>query len=262
MQAPAAPSVPTSGEPRLAILVSGRGSNMRAIVEAARAERWPARFVMVLAHRDNIPAVASARALGLPVRILPLNGALDRSAQDRELGDCLQAEAIDWVVLAGYMRILSAGFVRRYAGRLVNIHPSLLPAFPGLHTHRRAIEAGCKVAGATVAPGAGGSGRLQSLVATGHVQIQFFQAGAGGTTNVVYASGDKAEYGAADEVLILTGNPRIETGSGTMVGTEALIYDLKSRSMRNRGPYRIELRSDVLRNSVLFNRGTNAPKSR
>jgi lipopolysaccharide export system protein LptA len=117
-------------------------------------------------------------------------------------------------------------------------------------------------AAATVAPGAGGSGRLQSLVATGHVQIQFFQAGAGGTTNVVYASGDKAEYGAADEVLILTGNPRIETGSGTMVGTEALIYDLKSRSMRNRGPYRIELRSDVLRNSVLFNRGTNAPKSR
>ncbi len=123
---------------------------MRAIVEAARAERWPARFVMVLAHRDNIPAVASARALGLPVRILPLNGALDRSAQDRELGDCLQAEAIDWVVLAGYMRILSAGFVRRYAGRLVNIHPSLLPAFPGLHTHRRALQAGVKVHGATV----------------------------------------------------------------------------------------------------------------
>ncbi len=126
----------------------------------------------------------------------------------------------------------------------------------------RAVLPQDKVAGATVATGAGGSGRLQSLVATGHVQIQFFQAGAGGTTNVVYASGDKAEDGAADEVLILTGNPRIETGSGTMVGTEALIYDLKSRSMRNRGPYRIELRSDVLRNSVLFNRGTNAPKPR
>lgn len=107
-----------------------------------------------------------------------------------------------------------------------------------------------------------GSGRLQSLVATGTVRIQFFQVGAGGTTNVVHASGDKAEYGAKDEVLILTGNPRIETGSGTMVGTDALIYDLKSRSMRNRGPYRIELKSDVLRNSVLFNRGTNAPKSR
>ena len=107
-----------------------------------------------------------------------------------------------------------------------------------------------------------GSGRLQSLVATGTVQIEFFQVGAGGTTNVVHASGDKAEYGARDEVLILTGNPRIETGSGTMVGTDALIYDLKSRSMRNRGPYRIELKSDVLRNSVLFNRGTNAPKAK
>lgn len=105
---------------------------------------------MVLAHREDIPAVASARALGLPVRILPLNGALDRSAQDRELGDCLQAERIDWVVLAGYMRILSADFVRRHAGRLVNIHPSLLPAFPGLHTHRRALQAGVKVHGATV----------------------------------------------------------------------------------------------------------------
>lgn len=107
-----------------------------------------------------------------------------------------------------------------------------------------------------------GSGRLQSLVATGTVRIEFFQVGAGGTTNVVHASGDKAEYGAKDEVLILTGNPRIETGSGTMVGTDALIYDLKSRSMRNRGPYRIELKSDVLRNSVLFNRGTNAPKAK
>ena len=123
---------------------------MRAIVEAARAERWPARVAIVLAHREDIPAVAGARALGLPVRILPLNGALDRSAQDRELGDCLLAERIDWIVLAGYMRILSGDFVRRFAGRVVNIHPSLLPAFPGLHTHRRALQAGVKVHGATV----------------------------------------------------------------------------------------------------------------
>jgi len=112
------------------------------------------------------------------------------------------------------------------------------------------------------AAAATGSGRLQSLIAAGNVQIEFFQIGAGGTTNVVHASGAKAEYAAADEVLILTGNPRIETSSGTMSGSDALLYDLKTRSMRNRGPYRIELRSDVLKNSVLFNRGTNAPKAR
>jgi lipopolysaccharide export system protein LptA len=125
----------------------------------------------------------------------------------------------------------------------------------------RAVLPQDKTPGVTTTPGTA-AGRLQSLVATGHVEIEFFQIGAGGTTNVVQASGDKAEYGATEEVLILTGNPRIVTSSGTMTGTDALLYDMKTRSMRNRGPYRIELRSDVLRNSVLFNRGTNAPKSR
>jgi lipopolysaccharide export system protein LptA len=106
------------------------------------------------------------------------------------------------------------------------------------------------------------TGKLQSLVATGNVAIEFFQPGANGVTNVVRAFGNKAEYGSSDEVLVLTGNPRIETGTGVMIGTDALIYDLKTRSMKNRGPYRIELKSDVLKNSVLFNRGTNSPKSR
>jgi phosphoribosylglycinamide formyltransferase-1 len=123
---------------------------MAAIAHAARAENWPATLAAVVAHRAEIEAVATARTLGLPVRIVPLNRSLDRAAQDRELADCLAAEAIDWIVLAGYLRILSAEFVQRYAGRIVNIHPSLLPAFPGLDTHRRALQAGVAQHGATV----------------------------------------------------------------------------------------------------------------
>ena len=146
-----APISPASlRRPRLAILVSGRGSNMEAIARAARAEDWPATLAAVIAHRADIEAVAKARALGLPVRIVPLNRALDRAAQDRELADCLAAEAIDAIVLAGYLRVLSPAFVQRFAGRIVNIHPSLLPAFPGLDTHRRALQAGVTRHGATV----------------------------------------------------------------------------------------------------------------
>lgn len=105
-------------------------------------------------------------------------------------------------------------------------------------------------------------GKLQSLVASGSVVIELYQAGANGSTNVVRAFGRQAEYGSQEEVLVLTGDPRIETASGTMVGTDALVYDLKSRTMRNRGPYRIELKADILKGSTLFNRATNAPKPR
>lgn len=105
-------------------------------------------------------------------------------------------------------------------------------------------------------------GKLQSLVASGRVMIELYQAGAGGSTNVVRAFGRQAEYGSREEELILTGEPRIETASGTMIGTDALVYDLKSRTMRNRGPYRIELKADILKGSSLFNRATNAPKPR
>jgi len=116
------------------------------------------------------------------------------------------------------------------------------------------------------APGASGAvptgGKLQSLVASGSVVIELYQPGANGSTNVVRAFGRQAEYGSREEILILTGEPRIETASGTMIGTDALVYDLKSRTMRNRGPYRIELPADILKGSTLFNRGTNAPKPR
>jgi lipopolysaccharide export system protein LptA len=105
-------------------------------------------------------------------------------------------------------------------------------------------------------------GKLQSLIASGNVVIELFQPGANGSTNVVRAFGKQAEYGSQQEILILTGDPRIETASGVMIGTEALIYDLKSRTMRNRGSYRIELKADILKGSTLFNRSTNSSKTR
>jgi phosphoribosylglycinamide formyltransferase-1 len=150
MQMPEPATVPATPSRKLAILVSGRGSNMEAIVRAIQSQNWPVTVAAVIAHRDDIPAVASARALGLPVRIVPLTRGLDRAAQDAQLSACLNDLALDWIVLAGYMRILSEGFVARHAGRMVNIHPSLLPAFSGLDTHRRALAAGVKVHGATV----------------------------------------------------------------------------------------------------------------
>jgi len=134
----------------LVILISGRGSNMVAIAQACRDQGWPARVVAVFAHRADAPGVAAARALGLPVEVVESAGRADREAFDAELAARIEAHRPDLVALAGYMRILSGAFVARFAGRLVNIHPSLLPAFPGLHTHRRALAAGVKIHGATV----------------------------------------------------------------------------------------------------------------
>jgi phosphoribosylglycinamide formyltransferase-1 len=139
---------------RIAILISGRGSNMEAIVRACAAEGWPARVVAVVANRPDAAGLAFAAAHGIATAVVDHQahgaGTAGREAFDAALAGALDGFAPDVVVLAGFMRILGAAFARRYEGRLLNIHPSLLPAFPGLHTHRRALEAGCKAAGATV----------------------------------------------------------------------------------------------------------------
>jgi len=135
---------------RLAILISGRGSNMLSLAEACARERWPARVVAVFADRAQAPGLESARRLGIAAEPVPRSDHADRDAFDAALADRLQAVGAELVVLAGFMRILGEGFVDRFAGRLVNIHPSLLPAFPGLRTHARALEAGVRVHGATV----------------------------------------------------------------------------------------------------------------
>jgi phosphoribosylglycinamide formyltransferase 1 len=135
---------------RIVILISGRGSNMRSIVQACAAERWPAKVVAVLSNRPQAAGLAFAQEHGIATAVIDHKGCATRDDFDAALSRAVDAHAPDLVLLAGFMRILGDRFVRRYEGRLLNIHPSLLPAFPGLHTHRRAIEAGCKVAGATV----------------------------------------------------------------------------------------------------------------
>ena len=134
----------------LVILISGRGSNMIAIAEACAAEGWHARIAAVISNRPDAAGLDQARAQGIATAVVNHRDFDGRDAFDAALAQAIDAHAPDLIVLAGFMRILTPGFVQRYAGRMLNIHPSLLPAFPGLHTHRRAIEAGCKVAGSTV----------------------------------------------------------------------------------------------------------------
>ncbi len=135
---------------RIVILISGRGSNMQAIVERCAAEGWAAQVVAVLSNRPDAAGLAFAAARGIATAVVDHRAHASRAAFDDALATAIDAFAPDLVVLAGFMRILGTPYVRRYAGRLLNIHPSLLPMFPGLHTHRRALEAGCKVTGATV----------------------------------------------------------------------------------------------------------------
>ena len=134
----------------IVVLLSGRGSNMEAIVRAAAAERWPARVAAVVSNRADAAGLAFAAAHAIPTAVVDHRAFASRAAFDDALADVIDGFEPDIVALAGFMRILGATFVARYAGRMVNVHPSLLPAFPGLHTHRRAIEAGCKLAGASV----------------------------------------------------------------------------------------------------------------
>jgi phosphoribosylglycinamide formyltransferase-1 len=135
---------------RIVILISGRGSNMEAIVRACATEGWNARVAAVIADRADAAGLEFARQHGIATAVVDHTRFESRAAFDAELAQVIDKFAPDVVALAGFMRILTDEFVQRYAGRLVNVHPSLLPAFTGLHTHRRAIEAGCKLAGATV----------------------------------------------------------------------------------------------------------------
>jgi len=135
---------------RIVILISGRGSNMEAIVRACAEQQWPAAVVAVVSNRPDAAGLDFARAQGLATAVVDHRAWPSREAFDQALAEVIDGFAPDLLVLAGFMRILGADFVRRYEGRFLNVHPSLLPAFTGLHTHRRALQAGCKLAGATV----------------------------------------------------------------------------------------------------------------
>jgi phosphoribosylglycinamide formyltransferase 1 len=135
---------------QLAILISGRGSNMAAIARACRAGQINARVRIVISDRPDIAGLSVARDLGIEALTVAWPGVARREAFERALGEALDAHRPDLIVLAGFMRILSPHFARRYAGRMLNIHPSLLPKYTGLHTHRRALEAGDAEHGASV----------------------------------------------------------------------------------------------------------------
>jgi phosphoribosylglycinamide formyltransferase-1 len=138
----------------IVILISGGGSNMAAIVRAAARERWRDRFgaqvAVVISSRADAGGLGFAREQGLATAVIDHKAYGSRETFDSALAEVIDGFEPAWVVLAGFMRILTPGFVARYEGRLLNIHPSLLPAFPGLRTHQRALDAGCQVAGATV----------------------------------------------------------------------------------------------------------------
>ena len=135
---------------RVVVLVSGRGSNLKAIAAQADAGALPVRIEAVVSDRAHAGALDWARDRGIPALVLSPRDFADREAYGRALGDLVEGYAPQLVVLAGFMRILSDEFVLRFAGRMLNIHPSLLPRYPGLHTHRRALEAGDPEHGASV----------------------------------------------------------------------------------------------------------------
>jgi phosphoribosylglycinamide formyltransferase 1 len=136
---------------RVAVLISGRGSNMAALVSATRTRGYPAKIGLVLSNRPMAPGLALARDAGITARVIdhrPFGG--DRAAHEAEINTALAEAEIEIVCLAGYMRLLTPLLVGAWRGRMLNIHPSLLPAFPGLHTHARALAAGVKLHGCTV----------------------------------------------------------------------------------------------------------------
>jgi len=136
---------------RAAILISGRGSNMAALIAAARASDFPAEIALVLANRPQAAGLAAAGAAGIPTAVVDHAGfGQDREGFERALQGELDARRIEIVCLAGFMRLLTTWIVARWEGRMINIHPALLPAFKGLDTHARAIAAGVKIHGATV----------------------------------------------------------------------------------------------------------------
>jgi phosphoribosylglycinamide formyltransferase 1 len=135
---------------RIGVLLSGRGSNFEALADSVAAGRIPnAEIAIVISNRENAPGIEKARARGIPAQAIPSRG-LEREPYDKLVIAGLEEKKVDLVCLAGYMRLLSPAFVAAYRGRILNIHPSLLPAFPGLESQRQAIEHGAKFSGCTV----------------------------------------------------------------------------------------------------------------
>ncbi len=135
---------------KIVILISGRGSNMEAIVRACEAQRWPARVAAVIANRADAKGLIFARSQGIAAVAVDSKTYPERALFEAALAEAIDSFTPDLIVLAGFMRVLTAAFVERYANRILNVHPSLLPSFRGLNTHQRALDSGVKIHGATV----------------------------------------------------------------------------------------------------------------
>ncbi len=135
---------------KVGVLVSGRGSNLQALIDACSDSTYPAEIVLVISNVADVFALERAAKAGIPTRVIPHKGFASREDFDAEMDKALRSAGVEIVCLAGFMRLLSARFVESWRNRMINIHPSLLPSFKGLHTHRRAIEAGVKLHGCTV----------------------------------------------------------------------------------------------------------------
>ncbi len=135
---------------RVGVLISGRGSNMAALMQAARDPHYPAEIVHVVSNRADAPGLATAAAAGLSTAVISHRDFASREAFDTALNDHLQQQALDLIACAGFMRIMTPALIRPWAGRMINIHPSLLPLYKGLHTHERALADGAKTHGCSV----------------------------------------------------------------------------------------------------------------
>ncbi|HER35137.1 MAG: phosphoribosylglycinamide formyltransferase [Halothiobacillaceae bacterium] len=135
---------------RLVVLASGNGSNFQAIIDACESGRINAEIVLLVVNRPGAYAFERAETHGIPARLIDHKAYPDRGAFDAAMAEAIDEAEPDWIVMAGFMRILTDGFVERFQGRLINIHPSLLPKYPGMNTHARALEAGDRLHGATV----------------------------------------------------------------------------------------------------------------
>lgn len=135
---------------KIAVLISGRGSNLRALIQAATHPDYPAEIALVLSNKSSAKGLDHAKAAGLETRIIAHRDFADRESFDAAIDDAVRAAGAELICLAGFMRLLTAGFVSRWRDRMINIHPSLLPAFKGLDTHERALDAGVKFAGCTL----------------------------------------------------------------------------------------------------------------
>jgi len=135
---------------RVVIFISGGGSNMEALIRAAQAADFPAEVVAVFSDKEEAGGLAKAKAAGIATQVFKRKDFASKDEHEDAILDALAALKPDMICLAGYMRLLSGRFIAPYEGRILNIHPSLLPLFPGLHTHQRALDAGMKVAGCTV----------------------------------------------------------------------------------------------------------------